>query len=197
MDEPVDRIEPIVRVENVVASAALSHRLDLHEIVKNFPDVEYRPEQFPGLVFRLKDPKTATLIFGSGKMVCTGARSEKFAHKALQLVLKSLKKGGIVIKGKLEVKVVNIVASANLNGSIDLIALYGSEREMRGRILYEPEQFPGLIYRMQEPKVVFLLFTSGKLVCTGARKEEDVHKAIAILYDRLEQKELIYHEEEY
>ena len=120
-----------------------------------------------------------------------------FAHKALQKVLKSLKKGGIVIKGKLEVKVVNIVASANLNGSIDLIALYGSEREMRGRILYEPEQFPGLIYRMQDPKVVFLLFTSGKLVCTGARQEEDVHKAIAKLYDRLEEKELIYHEEEY
>ena len=197
MVEPVDRIEPIVKVENVVASAALSHRLDLHEIVKAFPDVEYRPEQFPGLVFRLKDPKTATLIFGSGKMVCTGARSEELAHKALRKVLKALRKGGIVITGKLEVKVVNIVASGNLHGSIDLVALYGAEREMRGRILYEPEQFPGLIYRMQEPKVVFLIFTSGKLVCTGARQEEDVYKSVAKLYDRLLEKELIYHEEEY
>ncbi len=178
MVESIDPIEPIVKVENVVASAALSHRLDLHEIVKNFPDVEYRPEQFPGLVFRLKDPKTATLIFGSGKMVCTGARSAKFAHKALQKVLKSLKKGGIVITGKLEVKVVNIVASGNLHGSIDLIALYGSEREMRGRILYEPEQFPGLIYRMHDPKAVLLLFQSGSLVCTGARKEADVYAAV-------------------
>jgi TATA-box binding protein (TBP) (component of TFIID and TFIIIB) len=51
--------------------------LDLNQITKNFVDVEYHPDQFPGLVFRLKTPKTATLIFSSGKMVCTGAKRER------------------------------------------------------------------------------------------------------------------------
>ena len=68
--------KPIVSVENVVASADVGQKMDLNEITRTFPDVEYHPDQFPGLVFRLKSPKTATLIFTSGKMVCTGAKSE-------------------------------------------------------------------------------------------------------------------------
>jgi transcription initiation factor TFIID TATA-box-binding protein len=70
----------IINVENVVASATLNQKVDLNAVVKVYPGVEYRPEQFPGLVFRLKRPKTATLIFNSGKMVCTGAKSEKEAR---------------------------------------------------------------------------------------------------------------------
>ena len=187
-------IEPTVEIENVVATAGLKHRIALNSVVKAFPDVEYRPEKFPGVVFRLKKPKTATLIFGSGKMVCTGARSEKEAGKALSKVIRSLKKGGIVITGKLEVKVVNIVASANLGGPVDLLELYESESRMGGGIIYEPDQFPGLIYRMDDPKVVILIFASGKLVCTGAKKEEDTHNAIHKLHQRLEDEELIYYE---
>ena len=179
-----------IRIENVVASATLNQRFDLNAIVKSNPGVEYNPKRFPGLVFRLKKPKTASLIFSTGKMVCTGAKSEKLAKLAVKKVIKELKNSGIIITGKPEIKVVNIVASANLLGRIELedCALF------LGKTMYEPEQFPGLIYRMDSPKVVILLFASGKLVCTGATNEEDVYKAVAKLHENLKEKELIYYE---
>ncbi|UCH31941.1 MAG: TATA-box-binding protein [Candidatus Bathyarchaeota archaeon] len=179
-----------IRIENVVASATLKQRVDLNAVVKGYPGVEYRPEQFPGLVFRLKRPKTATLIFNSGKMVCTGAKSEKEARRAVIRVIKELKKSGIIIISKPELKIQNIVASASLGGMIDLEkAAYSLEKTM-----YEPEQFPGLIYRMPVPKVVILLFASGKLVCTGAKQEGDVYEAVGKLHQELEDKELIFYE---
>jgi transcription initiation factor TFIID TATA-box-binding protein len=180
----------IIHIENVVASATLNQKVDLNAVVKSYPGVEYRPEQFPGLVFRLKRPKTATLIFNSGKMVCTGAKSEKEARRAVMKVIKELKKGGIIIISKPELKIQNIVASAILGGMIDLEkAAYSL-----GKTMYEPEQFPGLIYRMDEPKVVILLFASGKLVCTGAKKEQDVYDAVYKLHGILEEQTLIFYE---
>jgi len=185
------QIKATVNIENVVASATLNQRVDLNAVVKGYPGVEYRPEQFPGLVFRLKRPKTATLIFNSGKMVCTGAKSEKEARRAVMRVIKELKKSGIIIISKPELKIQNIVASASLGGMIDLEK---SASGALGRTMYEPEQFPGLIYRMDEPKVVILLFASGKLVCTGAKREEDVYIAVNKLHQRLEDEKLIYYE---
>jgi len=184
------RVKASVNIENVVASATLNQRVDLNAVVKGYPGVEYRPEQFPGLVFRLKRPKTATLIFNSGKMVCTGAKSEKEARRAVVKVIKELKKSGIIIIGKPELKIQNIVASASLGGMIDL----EKSAYTLGRTMYEPEQFPGLIYRMEEPKVVILLFASGKLVCTGAKREQDVYDAVSKLHQRLEDEDLIYYE---
>jgi transcription initiation factor TFIID TATA-box-binding protein len=186
----IPKVVASIRIENVVASATLNQKIDLNAVVKGYPGVEYRPEQFPGLVFRLKRPKTATLIFNSGKMVCTGAKSEKESKRAVMKVIRELKKSGIIIIGKPELKIQNIVASANLAGLIDL------ERSAYslGRTMYEPEQFPGLIYRMDVPKVVILLFASGKLVCTGAKQEEDVYEAVTKLHETLELEDLIYYE---
>jgi len=179
-----------IRIENVVVSAALNQKLDLNAIVKGHPGVEYHPEQFPGLVFRLKKPKTATLIFNSGKMVCTGAKSEKESKRAVMKVVRELKKSGIIIVGKPELKIQNIVASVNLVGLIDLErSTYSLDRTM-----YEPEQFPGLIYRMDVPKVVILLFASGKLVCTGAKHAEEVYEAVTKLHENLELEDLINYE---
>jgi transcription initiation factor TFIID TATA-box-binding protein len=184
------KTKPTISIENVVTSATLNQKVDLNAVVKGYPGVEYRPEQFPGLVFRIKRPKTATLIFSSGKMVCTGAKSEKESKRAVAKVVKELKRGGIIIIGKPELKVQNIVASANLSGLIDLEkAAYSL-----GKTMYEPEQFPGLIYRMEEPKVVILLFASGKLVCTGAKREEDVFVSINKLHTLLEETNLIFYE---
>jgi len=180
----------IINIENVVASATLNQKVDLNAVVKSFPGVVYRPEQFPGLVFRLKKPKTATLIFNSGKMVCTGAKSEKESRRAVMTVVKELKKGGIIIISKPELKIQNIVASASLGGRIDLEQAVST----LGKTMYEPEQFPGLIYRMDEPKVVILIFASGKLVCTGAKKEQDVYDAVHKLHGRLEEQNLIFYE---
>ena len=179
-----------INIENVVASATVHQNIDLNSIVRIFPGVEYRPEQFPGLVYRLKKPKTATLIFSSGKMVCTGAKSERQAHKAVMKVVDELKRNGIVILSKPDIQVQNIVSSVGLGGHIDLEkTTYSLKRNM-----YEPEQFPGLIYRMDDPKVVILIFATGKLVCTGARKETEVHRAITKLQDTLEEKVLITYE---
>jgi len=94
------KTKPIVSIENVVASASVDQKMDLNQIVKLFPDVEYHPDQFPGLVFRIKSPKTATLIFTSGKMVCTGSKSEVLARKAVKTVVERLRKGGIKVKKK-------------------------------------------------------------------------------------------------
>ena len=134
--------EDSIRIENVVASVTLNQRFDLNAIVKSNPGVEYNPKRFPGLVFRLKKPKTSILIFNTGKMVCTGAKSEKIAKRAIKTVVKELKNSGIIIPGKPEIKVVNMVASANLSGRIELEDCAYS----LGKTMYEPEQFPGLIY---------------------------------------------------
>jgi transcription initiation factor TFIID TATA-box-binding protein len=179
-----------VSVENVVATATLDQKLDLMAIMKVFQNVEYRPKKFPGLVFRLKRPKTATLIFSTGKMVCTGAKSEKLARSAIRKVVKELKNNGIIILGKPVIMIQNIVASANLHGKIDL----EMAADIMDNVMYEPEQFPGLIYRMAEPKVVILIFASGKLVCTGGKSAEMVDVAVAKLHGILEEDELIYYD---
>ena len=184
---PLAEHKAFINIENVVATGTLHQNIDLGSIVRVFPGVEYRPEQFPGLVYRVKKPKATTLIFGSGKMVCTGTKSERQAHKAVMKVVDELNHNGIVILSKPEIQVQNIVASAGLGGHIDLEKVTYSLK----RTMYEPEQFPGLIYRMEDPKVVILMFASGKLVCTGAKKETEVHRAIAKLQETLEEKELI------
>ena len=184
------KTKAIINIQNVVAAATLNQKVDLNAVVKGYPGVEYRPEQFPGLVFRLKRPKTATLIFNSGKMVCTGAKSEKESRRAVMTVVKELKKSGIIIISKPDLKVVNIVASASLGGRIDLEQAVTT----LGKTMYEPEQFPGLIYRMDEPKVVILIFASGNLVCTGAKKEQDVYDAVQKLHGSLEEQNLIFYE---
>jgi transcription initiation factor TFIID TATA-box-binding protein len=179
-----------INIENVVATGALHQNIDLNSIVRVFPGVEYRPEQFPGLVYRLKKPKSTTLIFSSGKMVCTGAKSEQQARKAVMKVVDELNRNGIVILGKPEIQIQNMVASVGLGGHIDLEKVSYSLK----RTMYEPEQFPGLIYRMEDPKTVILIFSTGKLVCTGAKKEAEVHRSIAKLQETLEEKTLITYE---
>jgi len=182
--------KPIIDIVNVVATASLDQKLDLIEITKKFPDTEYHPEQFPGLVFRLKTPKTGTLIFSTGKMVCTGSKSSDLARKAVKTVVQKLRKGGIKIKKDAVVTVQNIVSSINLGGKIHL------EKAARTlpRSMYEPEQFPGVIHRMVDPKTVILIFASGKLVCTGAKTETDVYRSVNNLHSLLEEKGLMMYD---
>jgi len=186
----VPETKPIIAIVNVVASASVDQKIDLNEITRKFPDVEYHPDLFPGLVFRLKTPKTATLIFTSGKMVCTGSKSEEMARKAVKTVVQKLRKGGIKIKKDAEVTIQNIVSSINLQGRVRL------EKAARTlpRSMYEPEQFPGLIHRMVDPKTVILVFSSGKLVCTGAKNEQDVYRSVNNLHSLLEEKDLMIYD---
>jgi transcription initiation factor TFIID TATA-box-binding protein len=176
-----------VEIQNVVATADLSQRLDLDTILKVTPGATYNPQRFPGLVYKLKKPKTTTLLFGSGKMVCTGARSAKSAKTAIAQVIKELRSQGIIIIANPDSEIENIVASGDLRGTIDLEIV----AERLSKTMYEPEQFPGLIYNMNEPKAVLLVFASGRIVCVGAKTESDVNLAIEKLWDTLQSNDLI------
>jgi len=179
--------KPIIDIVNVVATATIDQKLDLYKIQEKFPGVQYHPDQFPGAVFRIKSPKTATLLFSTGKMVCTGSTSEELARKAVKTVVQKLRKGGIKIKKDAVVTVQNIVSSINLRGKVNV------EKAARTlpRSMYEPEQFPGVIHRMLDPKTVILIFASGKLVCTGAKTENDVYRSVNNLHSMLEEKDLM------
>jgi transcription initiation factor TFIID TATA-box-binding protein len=180
------------RVENVVATASLNEPLELDAIVKAFPWTEWRPEVFPGLAFRLKRPKTCTLLFKTGRMVCTGAKSEREAGKAVLKVVRQLKKAGIITtpRVKPEMRIQNIVASGSLGSPVDLEGLCQRTR-VGESVMYEPEQFPGAIYRMESPSIVFLIFSVGKIVCVGAKKEKEFYEAVETLRRRLEEMDVL------
>ncbi len=182
--------KPLISIVNVVASATIEQKLDLVDITKKFPDVEYNPEQFPGAVFRLRSPKTATLLFSTGKMVCTGAKSQELAESAVNKVVGMLRKGKVKIKNDPIVTIQNIVSSINLGGRVNL------EQAARTlpRSMYEPEQFPGLIHRMLDPKTVILIFASGKLVCVGAKLEKEIHRSVNQIHNLLEEKDLMVYD---
>jgi transcription initiation factor TFIID TATA-box-binding protein len=164
------------RVENIVASTTIADELDLHEIARLIEDAEYEPEQFPGLVYRISEPKTATLLFKSGKANCTGAKTIEGVEETIKKITEGLTKAGIKVYEKPNIVVQNMVATYDLGRELDLntIALkLGLEN-----VEYEPEQFPGLVFRIPDLRVVILLFGSGKIVCTGARRTEEIEKAI-------------------
>jgi transcription initiation factor TFIID TATA-box-binding protein len=170
-----------IRVENIVASASLGIVVPLEKIVSKLEGMEYEPEQFPGVVYRLQKPKAAALIFGSGKIVCTGARNLEDVKTVFKKVISIVESTGTKVPKGFKLQVENIVASAKLDGNLNLdkIAFNLDNSE------YEPEQFPGLVFRMAEPKVAFLLFGSGKIVCTGARSVEDVDIAVRKINKKL------------
>jgi len=182
--------KPTVKIENIVATVILDTALDLNLIETRIPDVDYNPDQFPGLVYRLQNPKITALIFKSGKMVVTGAKSVKQLVWAVKTILKKLMIKGVPMQGKPQIQIQNIVASANLNVVVDLEkAAFTLPKSM-----YEPEQFPGLIYRMEKPRVVLLIFSSGKMVITGAKRESEVEDAVNGIYDILKSNKCIKEE---
>ncbi|MCY0868234.1 MAG: TATA-box-binding protein [Desulfurococcus sp.] len=162
------------RVENIVATVILEHDLDLELIETRIPSITYKPDQFPGLIFRLEKPRATALIFRSGKMVVTGTKSTQQLVEAVKRIIKTFMKNGIDIHGRPRVQIQNIVAGGDIHAYVNLEkAAYTLEDSM-----YEPEQFPGLIHRMRDPRVVLLIFSSGKMVITGAKEEGEVERAV-------------------
>jgi len=172
-----------IKIQNIVASTTFAEKLDLDVIAQTLEDAEYEPEQFPGLVFRLKNPKTATLLFRSGKANCTGAKNVEDVRKTVDLIVDKLKKLGVEVYKNPKIIIQNIVATADLGGELNLTET--AQGLGLDNVEYEPEQFPGLVYRIKEPKVAMLLFSSGKIVCAGARSTENVSKAVEKLSDEL------------
>ncbi len=184
-----DGLDFKIIIQNCVASVNLFTNIDLVSIFQQLIDddeleVSYNPEQFPGLILKTKKPKISSLVFSSGKLVITGAKSEEMVHEGVYQMIEILRSVGTVIEEKPEIIVQNIVASGNFNNrtiNLELAAMWLDQS------MYEPEQFPGLIYRLKNPKTVLLLFQSGNLVCTGAKTEDQVHQAVRQTYDDLEE----------
>ncbi len=158
------------KIQNIVATTSLEKLIPLTKLARTQPNTEYNPETFPGLVLRVKEPKSAVLVFSSGNLVCTGTKSIAQVKKVIQAVIKQLKKINVKITTKPKITVQNIVASGmiNLKLNLNFLALEMENTE------YEPEQFPGLVYKLIEPNATFLLFSNGKLVCTGTKNKQQL-----------------------
>jgi len=161
-----------LNVVNIVVMTDLKHNLQLETIAAKLSNTEYNPEQFPGLVLRIKDPKISALLFTSGKIICTGARNMTVAHEAIQKILELLKKNGILITIKPKLTVQNMVGSGEVGFDLNLNKL----AMQLDNVEFEPEQFPGLVYKITYPfHSTFLLFSNGKVVCTGAKTENGMN----------------------
>ena len=165
------------KIQNIVATASLGKPVPLTKLARTQPNTEYNPETFPGLVLRIKEPKSAVLVFSSGKLVCTGTKSISQVKKVILAVIKQLKKIIVKITIKPKITVQNIVASGmiNLKLNLNFLALEMENTE------YEPEQFPGLVYKLIEPNATFLLFSNGKLVCTGTKNKQQLEYSMDLL----------------
>ena len=174
-----------INIHNVVASCSTGNAIPLTKLAKHLERTEYEPEQFPGLVMRLDAPRSAALIFNTGKIVSTGTKSPTEAKNAINRIIGKIKDLGILIDNdNVNTRIENIVASTYLGKEINLnkvaLNLEGTE--------YEPEQFPGLVYRMDSKNnIVFLLFSSGKIICTGSKSEETIEEVIHKLKEKLKE----------
>jgi len=177
-----DKLEISYKVVNIVATVIneIDGAIDLNQIIQKTSNVEYNPDRFPGLIMRLENPHATLLIFSSGKMVITGLKKTSDASLAAQQAIEKMQNIGFKIKNP-KITIQNIVATSSLNMNIDLNLL----TLVMDNIMYEPEVFPAAIYKMQDPKVVFLIFSSGIIVCLGAKVKETIGEAISILFKQL------------
>lgn len=174
---PVDL--PDFELQNVVATFNLGvDTLDLRAIALRKPFVEYNPQKFAAATIRIREPRTTALAFASGNMVCTGAKTEIEARIAGRKYVRLLQKHGIPVSFR-NFKIQNIVASAEIPHCLKLVEL---SRAFGPYVSYEPDLFPGLVFRTTAPKLVFLLFRSGKIVITGAKSRSEIQNTFSSLF---------------
>ncbi|SGY62046.1 BQ5605_C007g04645 [Microbotryum silenes-dioicae] len=165
-------------LQNIVSTVNLDCRLDLKTIALHARNAEYSPKRFAAVIMRIREPKTTALVFASGKVVVTGAKSEDDSRLAARKYARIIQKLGFEAKFQ-DFKIQNIVGSCDVKFPIRLEGLAFAHGHFSS---YEPELFPGLIYRMVKPKVVLLIFVSGKIVLTGAKFREEIYAAFANIY---------------
>ncbi len=171
------------KIQNIVATTSLEKPVPLTKLARTQPNTEYNPETFPGLVLRIKEPKSAVLVFSSGNLVCTGTKSLSQVRLVIDEVIKQLKKVNVDVTIKPKITVQNIVASGTINLQLNLnyLALAMENTE------YEPEQFPGLVYKLEDPNATFLLFSNGKLVCTGTKNKQQLEESMDKLLENVKE----------
>jgi transcription initiation factor TFIID TATA-box-binding protein len=169
-------IEP--KLQNIVSTVNLGCKLDLKRIALHARNAEYNPKRFAAVIMRIREPRTTALIFSSGKMVCTGAKSEDESRLAARKYARIVQKLGFDAKF-LDFKIQNMVGSCDVKFPIRLEGLVLTHSQFSS---YEPELFPGLIYRMVKPRIVLLIFVSGKVVLTGAKVRNEILEAFENIY---------------
>uniref|UniRef100_A0A8C8TQT8 TATA box binding protein like 2 n=2 Tax=Peromyscus maniculatus bairdii TaxID=230844 RepID=A0A8C8TQT8_PERMB len=172
----------VPQLQNVVSTANLACKLDLRKIALNAKNTEYNPKRFAAVIMRIREPRTTALIFSSGKVVCTGAKSEEESRLAARKYARVVQKLGFPVRF-LNFKIQNIVGSCDVKFPVRLEILALTHRQFSS---YEPELFPGLIYKMVKPQVVLLIFASGKVVLTGAKERSEIYEAFENMYPILE-----------
>lgn len=168
----------VPQLQNIVSTVNLSCRLDLKKIALHARNAEYNPKRFAAVIMRIREPRTTALIFSSGKMVCTGAKSEDDSRLAARKYARVVQKLGFPAKF-LDFKIQNMVGSCDVKFPIRLEGLVLTHGQFSS---YEPELFPGLIYRMVKPRIVLLIFVSGKVVLTGAKVRQEIYDAFNNIY---------------
>ena len=174
-----------IKVHNVVASLKVGDKIPLVRLVEYVDSVEYEPDQFPGLVLRLDDPKSAALVFSNGKVISTGTKSAQQAGEAVNKLLDIFKDLSIPVLNN-QYTIDNVVASTHVGKGLNLTKIAFSLDNTE----YDPQQFPGLVMRLSELEdkgIVFILFRTGKVIGTGAKSEESIIKAFEVLYNKLKE----------
>ena len=184
-----DKIEMLPFIENIVSTANFGCHLNLREIALQAKNAEYNPRRFSAVIMKIKEPKTTALIFSTGKIVCLGAKTEEDSKKACKKFGKIIKSLGYPAIFK-EFKIENIVGSVDVKFNISLMKLFfhivkNFNSGIKRYIVYFPEVFPGLIYRMIEPKIVLLVFNSGKMVLTGGKNRNEIYDGFRKIYPLL------------
>ena len=173
-----------LKIENIVASGAIADSINLAEVASRVASCELNTKRFPGAVLRLEKPKIASLIFSSGKVVLTGIRDEQALAAGLTHIMQEMRNAGVETYDEPRVAITNIVCSYDIGKYINLNKLVMTLN--LENIEYEPEQFPGLVYRINDPKIVALLFSSGKIILTGGKNLDDIRRGLDLLEQKLE-----------
>ena len=172
-----------VKIDNIIANTKIAKELNIEEIAEKISEFSYDPDQFKGLTFKLTEPKTAVLILPDGTLICTGAKKNSEIEESFRIIANMMKKAGIKIKAKPKIEIQNVIASTDVKQELHLSSI--SQALIMENVNYQPEQFPGLIYNMDETGALILIFSSGKIVCNGLKNEKDAKEAIEKIKEKL------------
>jgi len=173
-----------IKIENIIANTQIADTLDTLLISEKIPDSNYNPSEFDGVSIKYDLPKTAVIVLSNGKIVCTGAKSIEEVESTIKKTVKKIKDIGFEIKKDYEIKIENIITSTDFKMEMHLASIANALILQHPE--YQPELFPGLIYKIDDLCAVLLLFSSGKLVCTGAKSIDDATSAVNIMKEKLE-----------
>ena len=172
-----------VKIENIVAYAQIADGFEIDDLAEMIPDFEYKPEEFKGLTLKLDYPKAAILIHSNGKVFCTGAKSIEDVESSIDRAIDKMKAVKISVKSKPKIEIQNIIASTNIEKELHLSSI--SKGLIMEHVDYKPEEFPGLLYKIDYLGAIVIVFSSGRIVCTGTKTIDDASKAIELVKEKL------------